>query len=674
MDENLIDNSGKHALISLDVGDVAQWPCPDAVGLPSAQQPAFLKRKLAVTLYASKVAMEEISRQTGYTAKEVRRTVKRCITPTGAGSIVGFYGCIPALRVKNYERRKSLEFLPETQKGGRSGGLGAIFTKFPSVEDSVQALFLKRKSAGPLFEAKIQIRVLHEAFLNQLRTLGVKEYDWPFNTAKMGYEAIRRYCKLLETQFSDEHFAARHSEEGIHKHKIGRGHNALFTSFRPFTYLELDYNKVDAACIIVITNRYGIDLDVVLPRWYFGLITDAHTRLITGVFIAFEESPSSDGLLETVQSAVFPAIYVDTDPRSKYLVDASVLSDNLIPELTHQTFAVLKLDNAWANASVDAINQLMDLTGCAINFGPPGEWSRRPTVENIFDKLTARGMKRLPSTYGSNPKDPIRRNPEAQAATFRIRARDVAQIIADEVKAHNQFVSGGREYSAPVEIVNAAIANPDSGFISQQLSKEAIRNSKFEYRRFERRVVGYPNKGTRPYINLDECIYTNPKLSSRDDLIGKWVLIFVHRRDVRDAYGIVVQTGEPLGQLAPETRWSYAAVSVRHRQHINKAGNRRQNKQRSDPARDWYAQTANTLLSNAKTQSPLASTSPRKSSTAKATKKDVLALVSAELPTLVDIPQAPTTESDPSPKSPQRQLRIPSAFDIDIPLIPIRIK
>lgn len=674
MDRNVLEGTARHSLISVDFSALEEWPSPDSTGLPVEHQSTFLKRKLSVTLYANNVEMSEISRQTGYNAKEVRRIVMRCLTPAGAGTIVGFYGCVPGFRVKEYKRTKSLEFIPETQRGGRSGGLSAILEKFPSVDESLQALFLKRSSAGPLLEAKIQIRVLHAAFLNQLRALGVKEYDWPFNTATMGYESIRRYCKRLETEFSDEHFAARHSEHGAHKRKIGRGHNAMFVSYRPFTYLELDYNKVDAACIIVITNRHGIEMEVILPRWYFGLITDAHTRLITGVFIAFEENPSSDGLLETVQSAVFPAIYVDTDPRSKYLVDATVLSDNLIPELTHQAFAVIKLDNAWANASVDAVNQLMDLTGCAVNFGPPGEWSRRPTVENVFDKLTARGMKRLPSTYGSNPKDPTRRNPEQQATAFRIHASDLAAIITNEVKAHNKFISGGREYSAPIEIVKAAIANPDSGFISQKLSKEAVANTKFEYCRFECRVVGYPEKGTRPYINLDECIYTNPKLSSREDLIGKKVLVFVHRRDIRNAYAVVVHSGEPLGQLMAETRWSHYAVSVRHRKHINKAGNRRQNKARMDPARDWYSQTANTLANIGNAQSMPALKNPRTSLKSKVSKKDLLALVSAEMAPLVDISNTPDAFKESQPEAPQNTPRIPFAFDIGMPLTPLKRK
>jgi putative transposase len=411
-------SSAHLSLIPLDLGNVEEWPSPDPVAWEAEKQAGFAKRKRAVTLYADKISMAEICQQTGYSAKEVRRIVKRCVTPAGAGTIVGFYGCVPGFRVKNYQRSRSLEFIPESQVGGRSGALNATFERFPAVEDALQALFLKRASAGPVMEAKISIRDLHAEFLNLLRELGVTEYDWPFNTAREGYEAIRRYCKWLETEFSDEHFVARESEDGAHKRKIGRGQNALFTAFRPFTYLELDYNKVDAACIIVITNRYGVEIEIALPRWYFGLITDVYDRLITGVFIAFEENPSSDGLLETVQSAVFPAIYLDTDPRSKYLVDASVLSDNLIPELQHQAFAVIKLDNAWANASIDAINQLMDLTGCAVNFGPPGEWSRRSTVENVFAQLTARGMKRLPSTYGSNPKDPVRRNPRNRLRHF----------------------------------------------------------------------------------------------------------------------------------------------------------------------------------------------------------------------------------------------------------------
>lgn len=676
-------NSGRHSLIEPDFAALESWPTPDPDGLGLEKREIFRNRVSAVNMYARKVPMKEIMRITGLAPKEVRRIVQRCVSPNGVGMIAGFYGCVPDYRVKEYRRSVPPDFVPETQVGGRSGALGALFRAHPEAERQLQAMFLKRPSAGDFFEAKISVRELHVAFLGHLRELGVKNYHWPFNTASEGYEAIRRYCKWLETEFADENFSARHSEKGKHKRKIGRGFHAMFAAFRPLTYLELDYNLVDAASIIVIKNSFGVEMDLVLPRWYFGLVTDVFSRLVTGVFIAFESNPSSDCFLETIQSAIFPAIYVDTDPRSKYLVDASILSENVIPELAYQAFAVIKVDNAWANASIEAINLLMDLTGCAVNFGPAGEWSRRPVVENVFGNLAQKGLKRYPSTYGSSPLDSTRNNPEEQAKAFKIRASDLVSTITNAVKNHNNAISGGKEYSSPMEIIKASIENSDSGFISQQLSKAAIRSRKFEYRRFQRNVRGYPDKGIRAFVSLDGCVYTNTALSARDDLIGKAVLIFVNRRDVRDAYCVVIGTGEPLGELEIETNWSHDPVSIRQRQYINKAGNRRRNKSRSQPARNWYEETAEDLIATVD-RSGVSLPGPHKniqkseskvSKVSKVSKADVLALARAAMLPIKDL--APTRNAvEVTPPLPQtdRATRRAFSFDEDISLNPIRRK
>jgi hypothetical protein len=149
-------------------------------------------------------------------------------------------------------------------------------------------------------------------------------------------------------------------------------------------------------------------------------------------------------------------------------------------------------------------------------------------------------------------------------------------------------------------------------------------------------------------------------------------LVFVHRRDVRRAHGVIVRTGETLGQLSPETRWSYNAVSVRHRKHINKSGHRRQNKARSDPARDWYNQTAEALVDVSTKKSSLALNNSHAGQKSKVTKKDVLGLVSAELPPMVDLPTDPPAVESARLDAEKQPARKPFAFDINIPLLPVR--
>jgi putative transposase len=603
--------------------DLSDWPKPDPSSLIVTASEIYRRRCSAVEMYASGITSQSIEKETGITAREVRRIISRCLTGNGLGTIAGFFACLPSHRIKKYSRSMRISCHIGEKQNGAAGALSQIFARFPEVEQMIQAKFLNRKTRGSVNEARISIADLHKAFKKKLRELGVSEYDWPFSTKNMGLESLRRYCKWMETSFSDEYFSAREHSKGAHTRTIGTGQLKMFRPLRPYVYKELDYNKVDAASIIGITNSFGVQVDIDVPRWYFGLMAEGHSHLITGVYVGFEVEPSSDALLETVQSAVFPAIYADTDPRASAIVDARIMPSTVMRALQFQTFAVLKLDNAWANAGTDAINSIMDLTGCAINFGPPGAWSRRSLVERIFNALGSKGLKRSPSTYGASPSDPARKEPEENARKCRILASDIVSLIIGVIREYNTTVSEGQEFGSPEESINAALSTPDSGFFPQPLAKQAQRERRFEYCAVKIKVLGYPKRGVKPYVKPDRCRYTNTRLSERSDLIGRYLLLYIRRQDVSDAFAVVMETGENLGPMNPESKWAQR-ISIRFRKYLNTWGRHRAMKRNDgDVFTEWLDTTTGSLFDGGK---PIQKKIKKRVLTKKVSKKDTLYL------------------------------------------------
>lgn len=115
---------------------------------------------------------------------------------------------------------------------------------------------------------------------------------------------------------------------------------------------------------------------------------------------------------------------------------------------------------------------------------------------------------------------------------------------------------------------------------------------------------GNQKKHIRPYIQVDRCRYSNDRLSNSYDLVGKTIVVYIDRRDVRNAIGTVKESGEELGPLMPEYRWSKHAVSIRDRKLILRSGlAKRLQDDREDPMTEWSKEVKRDLVSSRKAKS-----------------------------------------------------------------------
>lgn len=445
---------------------------------------------------------------------------------------------------------------------------------------------------------------IHAIFKDALRKLGFTDQQWPFNTAIKGYNALRQYCIDLMYEALDRWVGVRHGTEAQRRGRVGRGPIPFLPLLRFGGGMILDYLKIDCQTVFLFVNAYGDEIPLVLPRWHVGLMVEERSRLIVGVCIALETTPSGDNCLETVESALRPMVVEPGDPLLALVVDGKFLPNQLLSELAWQGFAWLKVDNGWANAATEVVNNIMDVTGCAVNFGPVRSWVRRWLIERINGEITRRGAQRLPSTYGTGPADTRRDKPAEQAVKLQIRMDEVVSIICAEIRRYNEFQTEGLQFSSPLSAMRNAIRNRGSGWLPQPLPRREQADLRLLYHVEVHRILGDITQHDRPYVNILNERYTCERLAADYSLVGKRLVCYVDRRDPSRVTATVQETGEDIGALRGSGRWRGFKICYRDRYYLMRGGRRQRFSQEGvDTVTRWTARKKEEISGRSKRKS-----------------------------------------------------------------------
>lgn len=559
------------SLIPQAYADLSTWPRIEPELLSEKDRSIYIRRSQAVMQYANGETFERIQAETGIAPTEVRRYVKRCLTSNGTGGILGFTALIGSARLCGYNRTADLHSVEPNGKGGYAGAWQLLLNRYPDLDDFITDLILKRSSRYELHEARITYVELLGAVKDRLKKWGAQDTDYPFNTRYHGYGSLIAYCNNLKTKFRRRWVTVRSGEDALSRGKVATGHIPILPCLRPYSFVQLDYQKIDAACIIEVDTPTG-PLEFVVPRFYVGFIVEERHSMILGVYVSLETNPSAECTLETLQSALIPETFKEGDARVALATDGKILINQLVPELAYQCFSGIKIDNAWCNSANDVVNNMIDTFGCAVNFGPTYFWPRRAMVEQIIGQITRCGLQRLPSTYGTGPGDPRSIDPSAQALKYKISLNEIISIIYSVVKGWNTRRTEGAFHASPVLAIRNELGKPENGFFIQPLPRSVQADPKLLSHVQEVTVRGREEENKSPYFQIDRSRYYGMALSRRFDLIGKKLVTYTSRRDIRKVTVCVKETGEDLGNVWPEAKWREYPCSWRLRKLINRAG------------------------------------------------------------------------------------------------------
>jgi hypothetical protein len=645
--------------------ETAAWPTVDLSGFDKDMRAGAENRALAIQLYERGTPLATIARTTGLSRQEVSRLFTRCQTVAPDGRIYGFRAILPGTRIKGYTRLAPVVHARGDGSGGCSGAFTNLLTRFHGLAKFILNEYIPATKKRKEQHAKISVANLHGKVITWLKDHGLADNEWPLNTQNEGLESLRRYCNTLIETHEARWVKGRAGANAAMRNKIGRGVAPVFTPVRPFTAVQLDFHKIDAASMITITNTYGVDIDVPLPRWHIGLLFEERFELILAVVVALEKTPSSDSVLETVECALVPVMDEVTGCGFAIGMGGKIFPNQILKELKGQAFSILRMDNGWSNTAIDVIDNVIDVVGCAVNFGPVRAWWSRDGIERVFGQLTRAALQCSPSTYGSGPGDPVRDRPEETAVKLQIRLIDLIHALEKVVFKHNHDRTEALSMGGPMTSLVAAMSKPNGLFLRTPIvdagQKIATDSSLVMYKTQSAIVRGDIKKGVRPYVKIGRWRYTNERIARDYSLIGSTLKCYCAIRDARAVRAINLSTGEDFGRLVPPSRWARTRISFRMRALTYSAGDPMRRKERREiHAHDWL---------------PPDSSAGRASATAAQdipSKDEALAAAKLELSTPAgspaDSPFAQTTPSNTPPSATSHNTGR-GLFNLDAPIV-----
>ncbi|MEQ5842909.1 hypothetical protein N0A02_25975 [Paraburkholderia acidicola] len=553
--------SGK-LIVPEELRDTSKWPCPEECALDDTVR--FYRIKTSIQMRLGGATYQAIFQETGIVKPEVIRQIRRCLTESSPGQIIGFFALVRHRRIKLYVRVRPVEPDPLSSSAGAAGALGKLFHDYPSAQKFIDRRFLVNDDNHGYLEAYITFVDLWRQFRKMLTDdLKFSAFDWPFNTGNEGYKALLTYCNALVRKHPERWLRVRKGKKISWKAKTGRGIESLLEGLDPLIEVQLDYLMQDAAGVIHLKDARGLDHPIRVRRWYVGILAETSTSAVLGLYISLEVNPSTDCALETVCSAFESEDHSENRLVMQLLPDGKSLMVSLVPAFRALTWALLHVDNAWCNSSNDFVNNVIDALGCTVVFCTPRAWWQHPVIERVNGQFV-KGMHRLRSTYGSSPQDPRRNKPQEKAEEYEIKFEDIEALLVASAYAHNASVGSETNFGKTrVEIANHLLDSANDQYLQQRLpiAKQSPQNLMLLWHCVDLKITGNLNTGKLPHVNIDYCAYTNPELSSDFGLVGETLRIWICRRDIRIAYGMLLRDKRNIGQLKIERRYRRYAIT-----------------------------------------------------------------------------------------------------------------
>jgi putative transposase len=550
---------------NLDI-HIENWPMVNVECIPEKHREIYLKRKLAVDLYMTdKAKITEITKITGINKVDLFRLIKRCTDYDKDGTVYGYRALIPFKRMKDYDRNKPIDMEDKLEKVSFNGAFSKFLDEHPNIAKLVIKLYLN-KSEG-VKRPRMRIIDIHDKFVKACKNEGVTEEQYPLNTNNLGLRSLERFLKKLQNEnFAETVFARFGVEAGRRARKLKPTNHNKNIITRPYQQVQFDGHKIDAIFTITYTTPLGHQIQEIIDRPWLLLLIDVATRTILGYHICLEKEYSSTDVLQCIKKAVIPWREKTFTIHGLHYPEQVGYASAIINEAKWAVWDELLFDNAKANLANIVKDRLKRVIGCDVNAGPVNMPEYRGIIERLFGLLEENGYHRLPSTTGSNPKDPRRQDPEDKARKYNISIEHLEELTEILIANYNLRPHSGIENFAPLGSLKQKLEN---GEVIRQLPEENRSEVVFLSFQAKRSVAGSVEYGKRPYIQFENVTYHNSVLSTSPWLINKELTLLVNVEDVRTIRAFLPD-GSELGILKAHGHWGVIPHSLRLRKAIFK--------------------------------------------------------------------------------------------------------
>ncbi|OCT11468.1 hypothetical protein A8709_07310 [Paenibacillus pectinilyticus] len=566
--------------------NLAEWPIVDTDLLDEIDRDKYERRKLAVEMYLQDSAnVTEISNVTKIEKMEITRFVKRCLRVDKYGQILGFRGLNPNLHLISYERR----VLPNDNTSNYSGAFELLLKKHTDLRDLIHDKILGTDKKG--LKITYSVKYLHRKMIDKCIELKITPNQYPRNTVDEGRRSLERYVKDLK----DRHFGNEHingETAAMIARSVGTGVQNYANNFRPYGRVMFDGHKIDLILTIRYTDPDGNWVTKTLKRIWLLVILDVATKAVLGHLLCVKSEYSQMDVLQCIQNAINPHIPMTFTIKGLRYPEAGAFPSSCIPEAKWAVWREFWMDNAKANLAINVKDKLTKTVGCFINAGPVASPLRRGFIERFFGILEENGYHLMPSTTGSDPKDPKRKNAEKKALETEISIEHLEELTEVMLAQYNNEPHGGNSSLAPLKAMRNKILK---GFLPRILPENRRQELGLLIVSRTCTIQGNLKKGRRAYINFEGAQYRNAILSQSTGLIGKKITIYINIMDIRSVRAFL-PNGNELGSLRVSGKWVMSPHSLETRRTINKL--LRSEKRKFFLERDDYVQALHEHLAS----------------------------------------------------------------------------
>lgn len=549
------------------------WPTAIADGLQKKHQELFGARVEAIKLYFDGQPTQEVERITGINSKRLPSLAKKCLQISDDGRILGFRALLPYVRVKPHERKAPLKAKYPEAKGGFSGALNLLLTRFPGAEPMLIKMILQETSPGIVHEYKIRPRDLHRIFIKFLKDQGVAKQEWPFNCKFLGIRSIQKYMKdLLDRNFLKGVSVRGDSAARAHIN-VGTAESSLITFSEPYECIEIDAYKIEAHMTVEIETTEGTYAYVLLERLWLIAAVEWLSSAVLAYSIVYRSEVSADDVVKVIRDAATGRWARASLTLPLEYPHGAGLPSGVIDSAQGVQWSVTMLDGALAHLATAVHDKCRKAFGFGINWGAVGRFERRPHVEGFFSRISRELFKRLPSTTGSSPQNGRADDAENKAVKYRIVAAEVEQVM-DVVAAEMNHLPGGAFNISPLDTLRIFFEDKRKMFLPRRLPDCMQEQALSLLNRETATVRGGQKSGRRPYVQVDRARYTNDVLQNAGHLIGKKLILIIDDDDMRQVKAYL-QGGGELGVLKVIGKWGLRKHSRRTRKAINQLCHRR---------------------------------------------------------------------------------------------------
>lgn len=555
--------------------DMKNWVRVDADALPPKERGLFMRRRRSIELYLSGASAADVRRETGMSRSNVYRLiVERCLVPHGDGSLYGWRGALPFLRIAEYRRKTK----PRVGEDG-AGTVGSLQWLFASPEGrNLEQRFREQilEKAGGLGGPGKSKQPLFRWLIRELRELGYEQRgEWPFNVEKLGYVTIAAYIDRILEENPARHRLLLGGEEARRKSIAGDGTGR--PRLEPFDRVECDAHKLDARMVVAVPSPHGgVEMRKIHRIWVIVLLEVA-SRAVLGYYLSLRRECGAEDVLRAIKHALSTWA-----PRKLHFSDivyaeGAGMPSNVAPYLAGVCWNEFSVDGALANICERVGNTLKEVVDCRVlkpqdvhSYTSRRSKDDRPFIEAFFGRLAKGGFHRLAPTTGSQPSDKRGADPTAIAEATCFQLEYAEELLDTLIANYNATPHSGLGYRSPLAQLQFLI--PPSAAV-RRADPDAVRRM-VGLRRLCT-VKGGIVSGRRPYFNFSNARYSAEWLALRTDLLGKDLWLQIEDEDDARFATVSDSKGLFLGVVRAAPPWHQTPHSLFIRQAIRSLEHRR---------------------------------------------------------------------------------------------------